>query len=422
MTTRIKHVILTGGTGYIGESVADEALRAQIKVTLLCRSPLRRAHPLLRHVAWELGQPIPRESLDMAIPSAAQAMIHLAHDWRNSKSRPEHEAGLNMDAAKLLLASGRQMELGRIVFVSSQSARKDAANIYGRTKWAIEQEFDRPNEVSARVGLVYGAPRRAMFGLLCRLTEIAPILPMIDPWRMVQPIKREEVAAGLLRIADSELRGWVGLAAPQGMPFGDFLTTLAREYFGRRLLILPVPLRLALVGSDIASRIPFFPEIDRERILGLAGTLPMSCADHLAKLQLTIAPLERGLRASPQSSKTILREAYVLLSYVLRSNPGTRSMRNYARTTRVEGEGPLPLSFLFRLCPSLLRLIEPLDATSPLSQRLSRATLLAEASPEGEQALSAGRHPATRMALLAQQFALDVAAMPFRLIAQLMRK
>ncbi len=64
-------------------------------------------------------------------------------------------------------------------------------------KWQVEQLLDRQGEVAARVGLVYGGPRQAMFGLLCTLVERAPVLPMIDPWREVQPIHLREVARGL---------------------------------------------------------------------------------------------------------------------------------------------------------------------------------------------------------------------------------
>jgi nucleoside-diphosphate-sugar epimerase len=416
----IKHIILTGGTGYIGASLIEGALSLKIKVTLLCRST-GRSSQLLSYVRWELGQAVPPESVDLDIPLRSQALIHLAHDWSNEKGRISNEGGLNIDAAQTLLASCRQLGLGRIVFASSQSAREDAANIYGRLKWSIEQEFNRPNEVSARIGLVYGGPRRAMFGLLCRLTQFAPMLPMIDPWRTVQPIRCDEVATGLLRIADSELRGWVGIASPQEMPFGNFLKTLAREYFGRRLIIISIPLKLALLVADISARIPFFPKIDRERVLGLAGTRPMS-SEHLATLGLTISPLAEGLRHGPQSRKMILREGYIFLRYILQSKPGSRSVRNYARCTIMKEEGPLPLLLVFKVAPSLLRLVEPLSRLSPLSQRLQRAMLLAEASPEGDKILSANKHFSTHITPLVLQFALDIIAMPFRLIVGILTR
>ena len=106
----------------------------------------------------------------------------------------------NFDGTSALLQACRAAGLGRFVFVSSQSARPDAANVYGRVKWRIEQVLAGDREVSARVGLVYGGPPRAMFGLLSRLTARLPVLPMIDPWREVQPIHIDEVCEGLLRL------------------------------------------------------------------------------------------------------------------------------------------------------------------------------------------------------------------------------
>ena len=62
------------------------------------------------------------------------------------------------------------------IFISSQSARRDALNLYGRMKWQIEQQIG--DATSLRVGLVYGGPRKAMYGLLCRIATL-PVLPMM---------------------------------------------------------------------------------------------------------------------------------------------------------------------------------------------------------------------------------------------------
>src|ERR1700720_3071095 len=143
--------------------------------------------------------------------------------------RQPDKHGLNLEGTRALLRASRALGLKRFVFVSSQSARADAANIYGRVKWRIEQELVSPGEVAARVGLVYGGGPLGMFGLLTRLAARAPILPMVDPWRGVQPIHIDEVCLGLLRLVESDEVGWVGVASPESVPFGSFLRILAQE-------------------------------------------------------------------------------------------------------------------------------------------------------------------------------------------------
>jgi nucleoside-diphosphate-sugar epimerase len=397
------HLILTGADGYIGARLAELALAAGWQVTALSR----RADGPLRRLPWSLGETLPAEA------PAAHALIHLAHDWR-VRATEDDPGGINLAGTRTLLHSARAAGVARFVFVSSQSARADAANVYGRLKWRIEQELAGTGEVAARVGLVYGGPRRAMYGLLCKLTEKLPILPMIDPWRPVQPIHLDEVCHGLLRLAAGTQTGWVGLAAPQGLPFGAVLATFARELYGRRLRVVPVPLRLALLACDISAAVPFGPTVDRERVLGLAGTQPMACAAHLRELGVVVQPLAAGLRGESASRRAVLAEGRALLRFVLSARPGSALLRRYARA--VAQGGPLPLSPLLRTAPALLRFVEPFGHRSALSQRLALATALAEASPDGARALFR-----SGWLRLAAEFALDALAVPTRALSSLRR-
>ena len=378
----MRAIIVTGAGGYLGSRLVAMARAEGRHVTALARP------------GWSLGQPLPA--------AEGQAVIHLAHDWSGGEA--------NMDGTRALLRSYRAAGIERFVFVSSQSARADAANAYGRIKWRIEQELHGPGEVAARVGLVYGGRRAGQYGLLCALTGRTPVLPMIEPWRTVQPIHIDEVCRGLLTLADGAQTGWVGLA---GAPvrFDHVLTTMARELHGKRLRVVPVPLRLALLACDASAAVPFGPTVDRERVLGLAGTRPMACAGHLAALGLTVGPIEAGLRGEPASRRALLAEGRRLLRYVLGGAPRTSLLRRYVRALEVAGEaGPLPGGM------SGLRWREPVGAGSPLGRRLALACTLAEASPEGERALAAGSVP-RRMGALAWHGAIDALALPVRLVA-----
>ena len=71
--TRAAHLIVTGGTGYIGAALVARALREGRTVTLLGRRP----GPVgTHHVTWALGDRFPAH-----IPGQHAALVHLAHDW-----------------------------------------------------------------------------------------------------------------------------------------------------------------------------------------------------------------------------------------------------------------------------------------------------------------------------------------------------
>ena len=176
------------------------------------------------------------------------------------------------------------------MFASSTSSRPDALNVYGRTKFRIEEQLSCSAAAAsvriARIGLVYGGPRVAMYGLMLKLSALSPVLPMIGLSREVQLIHVEEVGRGLLELALSDLPAGEPfiLAGEKGITFGAWLRILRRVQGKGGLIFLPIPLTLALFVSHITAFIPFMPTIDSERVLGLAGASPMESAATHQKL------------------------------------------------------------------------------------------------------------------------------------------
>lgn len=411
-----QHLLVTGGNGYIGRHLVAEAVERGWFVTFLSRS-VAAVGPRLRHYSWTLGQDVPAEAFSISgdFP-AVTCVMHLAHDWQD-----DSQPNINVTGSTRIFEAGREHG-ARIVFCSSISARPEALNRYGRVKAEVEALLRPGNETSARIGMVYGGAPQAMWGTLCKITALSPVLPMLEADKPVQPIHVDDLCWLLAELAcRPELCLPVyGLAAPQPLPFGKFLEATARHRHGRALRLISIPLGLALSAADVLNRIPGLPKIDRERILGLAGLPFLETADSLSRLGMVLRPLEQGLAEGvPHRWRRALREASALLSYVSGVKPSKASLRRYVRSTAHHSlTQPLNLPDWVLYMPAMLRLFEPMDKESSLSKRLYLAALIAEAAPESAASFHdyQGRRRVTSLLSLARIAIVEAVCMPLRLL------
>lgn len=381
------HLLITGGTGYIGTALVRLALAQGCTVTVLSRTPPPwPAHERLHYVPYTLGEPL---SPDLF--KTAQGLIHLAADTSSGGNRlPEQ---VEMNAGRNLFAAASAQGC-RFVFVSSQSARQDAPAPYGRIKWRIEQAVLQGSGYVVRPGLVYGGRRAAgLFGVLCGLVQRLPILPDLRPRPYVQPIHIHDLCLALLQLTcDREAQpGVYALGAPQGVSFTDFLHAIARYRVRKMRLYLPVPMRLLTGFTRLHKMCPWLPDFSSERLLGFAALRPMATQASLQQLALELRSLPAGMgHSSAHSRHELAWEGHALLSYVTGRKPFPGLVKRYVRGVELlYGATPLPVPMAFLCLPQLFCLLDTnqrlldLYGWRQVSDRLALAVALAEASPAG---------------------------------------
>jgi nucleoside-diphosphate-sugar epimerase len=406
-----QRLVVTGASGYIGARLVERARRRGCEVVILGSPP---AGSDLAAIPWRLGE-VPRLTAFLG----ANAVVHLAHNWASDSLHGTGPENANLTGAEILADTARGGGLTRFVFASSTSARPEALNTYGKVKFAIEQRlqalpWSEGRIFCARIGLGYGGPERAQYGLMAKLAGL-PMLPMIGLGREVQPIHLDEVCDALLALAvdPPAERQTVVIASPQPVTFGTWLRTLRRARHGRSMLLVPVPIRFALLACDLSKRIPFGPTVERERVLGLAGAAAMPSAADLTALGIWLRDPLRALMQCRPARRRLIAESHALLRYV--SGTRVRSPAAIIRLARAMRRDPAfrrALPWFALRWPALTRFVEPMRPTARhrLSRRLHLAAMVAESVPfEAERR-------APWWVTVTLQLALEAVATPFRLV------
>ncbi|HEX5719796.1 MAG TPA: Gfo/Idh/MocA family oxidoreductase [Thermoanaerobaculia bacterium] len=249
-------ILVTGATGFIGSEAVSTFLAAGHEVRALARRDWSGPPhvPLRQRFFGRLPLDLPAGCLD-----GAGAVVHCAAvsdpDERRSRA-------VNVLGTLALARAAREAGVRTLVFLSSQSARPDAASAYGKSKHEAERELlalDGLDVIVLRPGLVCG--RGGLFGRMVGLVRGLPVVPVLTGGALVQPILVDDLVRAILRCLE-EPQGLAGgiysLGDPEGTTLRSMLDLIARAVVpgGKRLLGVPTaPLALAVRAAE-ALRIP----------------------------------------------------------------------------------------------------------------------------------------------------------------------
>lgn len=374
------NLLITGASGYIGRHVINHALKRGHTISAASRHDVIDSR--VNWVEFDLFKHTSIPPLE-----GIEALIHLASNTtQNSDATGEAE----LLAAQKLLVSAKAAST-KFIYISSQTARTDAPTSYGRTKWRIEQEVLSAGGWVIRLGQVYGGELRGLFGVLVSTVKHLPILPMFIPTPKVQPIHVDDLAAGLLRIAErgDVPSGIYCLASPAPISFSRFLDAIAESRLRCRRMFVPVPVVVintlaAALGETLRVRLGL------ERLRSLFDLPVMESSSDLKLLGLVLRPLHSGMHpAGDDRRRHLLQEGRALLAYVLKETPDSAALRRYVRAIEHLRSGQaLGVAHSILKYPILLSLVDEAvwadkSAGAEFSWRLDAATILAEATPLG---------------------------------------
>jgi uncharacterized protein YbjT (DUF2867 family) len=252
------NVLVTGGTGFVGQVVVRHLHEAGHRIRLLARNPdgrttqrLAERHPVELH----RGDLVDGGGLKPAIEEA-DAIIHLVGIISEVGSQTFEN--VHVGATRTLLQAAREAGVRRIVHMSALGARPGAVSRYHQTKYAAE-ELVRGADLAwtiFRPSLIYG-PGDGFVNLFARLSRFSPVVPVIGSGHsLFQPVSVESVARCFVKaLSESRAEGVTfDVCGVESLTLDEIVETILRV-MDRRRWRLRLPIGLAKVQAAFLERL-----------------------------------------------------------------------------------------------------------------------------------------------------------------------
>lgn len=294
-------VLVTGGSGTIGEAAVRALLARGHAVRLLARGAEKDAR------AWPATPGGGVEAFAGDVTDAAtirgaadgcDAVLHLVGSVEGDEDALRR---LNVDGTRHVVAEAARAGAGHLVYVSSLGADR-GASAYHRTKLAGEAEARAfPGSwLVVRPGNVYG-PGDGQISLLLRMVRALPVIPMPGGGdEAFQPVWAGDLGEALARACERrDLAGQtLELAGDERTCIRDLLDRFA-ALTDRRPVRVPVPGALATLGVRLADLAGVELGINADQLTMVAeGNLIEDPASNALTTVFGVpaTPLDQGLR------------------------------------------------------------------------------------------------------------------------------
>lgn len=284
-------LLVTGGSGFLGEYVLRAAAQRGHEITALARSRAAAAqvHALGAHpVSGDLNS---AASLADAFDAGrCEALLNLA--------------SLGFGHAPAIVAATESAQIPRAVFVSTTAVTTLLSAGSRAIRLAAEQRIRESalDWTILRPTMIYGASGDRNLCRLLPLLARAPVLPVPGGGRLQQPVHVADVASAVLAAAERpEATGMTyDVAGPAPLTFAELLHTAGRAVASRTRFI-PVPLSpmvAAARGYELVSR---HPRIRVEQLRRLAEDKAFAIDAAVRDLGYSPRSFAEGIRAEARA-------------------------------------------------------------------------------------------------------------------------
>ena len=292
-------VLVTGGTGVVGQAAVTALIGAGHEVRLLSRHAAHDAGE------WPEGvEPWPGNVAEAASlrgsAEGCDAVLHVVGIVDEKPPETTFER-VNVGGTRSILQEAERAGVGSFIFVSSLGADRGQSD-YHKSKAAAEAivRTFKGRWVICRPGSVYG-PGDEQVSLILKMVRTLPAIPLLGQGdQPFQPVWHEDLGRALAMVVESdELAGRaLDMAGPEQTTQNDLIDRFSK-ITDRHPLRVPVPEVVATVGTKIASMFGFdSPLNDSQLTMITEGNVIRADQENALETEfdIVLTPLDVGLR------------------------------------------------------------------------------------------------------------------------------
>lgn len=266
-----RRIVLTGGRGFVGSTVAHRLAAAGHDLVIPSRSP-HNAGPLgaLPNVAVVAADIHDDAELDRLFADADAVInfVGVLHSKSGDPWGPDFNRA-HVTLPRRIVAACQRQNVARLLHISALGAGSDAPSQYQRSKAAGENEIraagDSPAWTMLRPSVIFG-PGDSFLNLFDTLTRYFPVLPLAGAHARFQPVYVEDVAEVMVRCLDTPATAGqiFELGGPRQYTLKELVETVCR-LTGRKRLVVPLPESLGMAQAALLECLPQ-PPMSRDNL------------------------------------------------------------------------------------------------------------------------------------------------------------
>ncbi len=255
------HVLVTGGTGFVGRHLCRELDDRGHDVTALSRSPGDvELPPGVARVRGDVTEPA---SLDGAF-AGMDAVVHLVALtplFKPEGGEGRHEE-VTVGGTRNVVEAAEANDVGRLVYQSALRVDPDSPMAYLRAKGRAEEDVRASalDWVVVRPSIIFGEGEEFTPFVSLLTTPYVTVLPGGGRTMSFQPIWVEEFVPMLADCVEDDERAGESyeIGGPEQLTLADVTRAVYRAR-GKPVTIVPMPIPLARLATALVDPVPLLP-------------------------------------------------------------------------------------------------------------------------------------------------------------------